>query len=112
MVAQSDSKKRGSMFDEYGRKWFIPKLNDDSYIKIKFVGKNLDEQERLCKDKEIVMGISESSSIIGNTVFGKGDFKNIKNNFILDKRALNLLLIDPPQSVRFYVLHGTENIYW
>jgi len=110
VTGQSDSKKRNSMFDECGRKWFIPQLNDDSYIKIKFVGKILDEQERRGKDKQIVMGISVSSAIIGNTMFGKGDFKDIKNNFILNKRSLDLLLIGPPQSVWFYALPGTESI--
>lgn len=105
----SDSKKRDSIFDEVGRKWFIPKLNNDSYIKIKFMGKYLDEQEQI-KENEITLikGLSSSSAIIGNTVMGRGKFKDIKNNFMLDKRTLSLLLIDP--SVWLYALHGTEDI--
>ncbi len=111
VTAQSDSNRRSSIFDEVGRKWFIPKLNNDSYIKIKFVGKNLDEQERSGKNKMIrVMGISESSAVIGNTVFGGGRFKDIKNNFILNKKELDLLLIDSPWLIWFYALPGTENI--
>ncbi len=108
VVLYSNSKKHSPIFDEYGRKWFIPKLNDDSYIKIRFIGKNLDD---VCKDENtltLITGISSSSAIIGNTVFGRGKFKDVKNNFILDKRALSLLLIDP--SVWFYVLRGTEKI--
>ncbi len=109
VTASSDSKKRGSIFDERGQKWFIPQLNENSYIKIKFTGKNLDDPEHHDRNKPIcVTGISESSGIIGNTLFGKGEFKDIKNNFILNKAALSLLLISP--KVWFYALRGTENI--
>lgn len=105
----SNSKKRDSVFDECGRKWFIPKLKDDSYIKIRFIGKNLDEQE--CRDENesvYVMGLSSSSAIIGNTVMGKGKLKDVKNGFMIEKRSLMLLLAD--SSVWIYALHGTENI--
>jgi hypothetical protein len=107
--AYSNSKKRDPIFDECGRKWFIPKLNDNSYIKIRFIGKNLDDQEREDENRTTyIMGISSSSAIIGNTIMGKGKFKDIKNGFVLDKRTLSLLLIDP--SVWFYALHGTEDV--
>ena len=112
-----NSKKRDTIFDEVGRKWFIPKLNDDSYIKIKFIGKNLDEQEKLDENKlTLVRGLSGSSAIIGNTIIGRGNLKDIKNNFIINKRTLRLLLIDSSMwfvnriYVWFYVLHGTEDI--
>lgn len=109
ITVYSDSKKRDPIFDECGRKWFIPKLNDNSYIKIKFIGKNLDDQEREDENKSAyIMGLSSSSAIIGNTIMGKGKFKDIKNGFILDKRTLSLLLID--SSVWLYVLRGTEDI--
>lgn len=109
IMASSDSKKRDPIFDECGRKWFIPKLSDNSYIKIMFIGKNLDEQEQKDENKlTLINGISSSSAIIGNTVMGRGKFKDIKNGFVLDKRALSLLLIDP--SVCFYVLRGTEDV--
>ncbi len=102
----SDSKKYTPINDEVGRKWFIPKLYDDSYIKIKFTGKdgkNLDYRDE--NDVTYIRGISASSAIIGNTIFSKG---TLKDGFILNKRALNILLIDP--MVWFYILKGTENI--
>ena len=109
ITVYSDSKKRDPIFDECGRKWFIPKLDDNSYIKIRFIGKNLDDQEREDENKSAyIMGLSSSSAIIGNTIMGKGKFKDIKNGFVLDKRTLSLLLIDP--SVWLYVLHGTEDV--
>ncbi len=108
VTLSSNSRKRVPIFDENGRKWFIPKLNDDSYIKIRFIGKNLDNIDKDENTLTLIKGISASSAIIGNTVFGKGKFKDVKNNFILDKRALSLLLIDP--SIWFYVLPGTEKI--
>ncbi len=80
----------------------------DSYIKIRFTGKNLDEKHKDENALTLITGISSSSAIIGNTVFGKGKFKDIRDNFILDKRTLSLLLIDP--SVRFYVLRGADKI--
>ncbi len=105
----SDSRKRDSIFDECGRKWFIPKLNDNSYIKIRFIGKDLDDQEQKDENRStLVRGLSSSSAIIGDTVMGRGKFKDIKNGFVLDKRAISLLLID--QSVWLYVLHGTEDV--
>ncbi len=97
VTLSSDSKKYTPQYDEVGRKWFIPKLNDDSYIKIRFIGKEF--------KGELITGISQSSAIIGNTVFSKG---NNNDGFILNKRSLNLLLIDP--RVWFYVPNGTENI--
>ena len=97
VTLSSDSKKYTPQYDEVGRKWFIPKLNDDSYIKIRFIGKEL--------HGNLIRGISESSAIIGNTTFSKGDNDN---GFILNKRALNLLLINP--RVWFYVLNRTEDI--
>lgn len=104
-----NSKKRDSIFDECGRKWLIPKLNDDSYIKIKFIGKKLDEREKAEENRlTFVNGLSTSSAIIGNTTMGRGSFKDIKNNFILEKKPLRLLLIS--QDVWFYVLSGTEDI--
>ncbi len=109
IVVYSGSKKRDPIFDEYGRKWFIPKLNDNSYIKIRFIGKNLDDTEKKDENRLThVLGLSSSSAIIGNTLMGKGKFKDIKNGFVLDKRALSLLLINP--SVWFYVLPGTEDV--
>jgi hypothetical protein len=108
VTLSSNSKKHTPIFDECGRKWFIPKLNDESYIKIRFIGKNLDDAGKDENTLTLITGISSSSAIIGNTVFGKGKFKDVKNNFILDKRALSLLLID--SSIWFYVLRGTEKI--
>jgi len=105
----SDSKKTDEIYDEVGRKWFIPKLNDESYIKIRFIGKDGKELDyRNDYENVYIYGISSSSAIIGNTTFGKGSYKDIRDNFILDKRALRLLLIDP--SVWIYALRGTENI--
>lgn len=106
----SNSKRYDPIFDEYGRKWFIPKLSDDSYIKIKFIGEDVCGQggHKNEDDPTYISGLSTSSGIIGNTVFGKGKFKDIRDNFILDKRTLSLLLISP--SVWFYVLRGTEKI--
>lgn len=95
VTLSSNSKKHAPIFDEYGRKWFIPKLDDQSYIKIRFIGKNLDKS---CKDENaltLIRGISSSSAIIGNTVFGKGKFKDIKDNFILDKRAFEFTVNRP-----------------
>ena len=97
VTLSSNSKKYTPQYDEVGRKWFIPKLNDDSYIKIRFIGKEL--------HGSLIRGISNSSAIIGNTVFSKG---NNDDGFILNKRALSLLLIDP--RVWFYVLKRTEDI--
>jgi Flp pilus assembly CpaF family ATPase len=39
IIAYSNSSKINPIFDESCRKWFIPALNDNSYIKIKFIGK-------------------------------------------------------------------------
>jgi hypothetical protein len=71
--------------------------------------KNLDNEERNNENRfTLIMGLSTSSAIIGNTVFGKGNFRDIKNEFILDKKILSLLLID--SSVWMYTLKGTEDI--
>jgi len=105
----SDSKRRSLQCDENGRMWFIPKLNDNSYIKIRFIGKDGKKLDYRNDDEPIsIGGISSSSAIIGSTIFGRGTFKDIRDNFILYKRALSLLLIDP--SVYIYSLNGTENI--
>ena len=93
----SDSKKYTPQYDEVGRKWWIPKLNDDSYIKIRFIGKEF--------KGELIRGISNSSTIIGNTTFSKG---NNEDGFILNKKALSTLLISP--MVWFYPFVGAENI--
>lgn len=106
VTLSSDSKKYTPQYDEVGRKWFIPKLNDDSYIKINFTGKDGKKLNyRGEDDVTYIYGISESSAIIGNSTFGKG---TLKDGFILNKRALNVLLINP--MVFFYILKGTENI--
>lgn len=105
----SDSKKYASIFDEVGRKWFIPELSDNSYIIVKFIGKKLDEQEQHDENRRtLVMGLSASSAIIGNTVMGNGRFKDIKNNFILEKYPLRAMLIS--QDVWFTALSGTEDM--
>ena len=105
----SNSKRRALQYDENGRMWFIPKLKDNSYIKIRFIGKDGKKLDYRNDDEHIhIAGLSSSSAIIGNTVFGKGLFKDIRDNFMLDKRALSLLLIDP--SVWIYPLKGTEDI--
>jgi len=105
----SDSKRRSLQYDENGRMWFIPKLKDDSYIKIRFIGKDGKKLDYRNDDEPMhIAGISSSSAIIGNTIFGRGSYKDIRDNFILDKRALSLLLIDP--SVWIYTIHGTEDI--
>ncbi len=93
----SNSKRYIPIYDENGRKWFIPKLNDNSYIKIRFLGKEV--------YGDTIRGISESSAIIGNTIFSEG---TNDVGFILDKISLGFLLIDP--TVFFYPLKGTEDI--
>jgi len=104
-----NSNRKALQCDENGRMWFIPKLNDNSYIKIRFIGKDGKKLDYRNDNEHMhIAGISSSSAIIGNTIFGRGSFKDIRDNFILDKRALSLLLIDP--SVWIYPLHGTESI--
>ncbi len=108
VIVNSDSKRRNSIFDECGRKWYIPKLNDDSYIKIKFTGKNFDKKVKNGRDKFVIWGLSTSSSIIGTTIFGRGKYSDIENGYVLDKKQLDILLISP--DVWFYVPFGTDDI--